>query len=367
MKGTHLTQDWQTKHEIFSQPDIWASWISECCSIADEIQSWLADSAVRRVWFTGAGSSAFIGETLADALTARLPELDFRSVATTDIVSCPALYLDSDTTDLLVVCLGRSGDSSESIGTIRLLDSLAPQVHRLNITCNGKGLLATNRHPGPGTQRTVVLPDACHDRGFAMTSSFTTMLLSALAVFLPRDEAKNSVKKISQAALGYLANPFLHEPVDRAVFLGSGAFRGIARESALKALELTAGNVFTSWDSCLGFRHGPKAIISENSAVFIYLSNSEPTRSYDTDIAAEIRAQFPEARVLTIGCDIGCEPTPDVVFAGNAADLWNTALFLLFAQVLSYEWSNSMGLNVDDPFIDAGNLSRVVSHVRLHA
>ena len=48
---------------------------------------------------------------------------------------------------------------------------------------------------------------------------------------------------------------------DRIVYLGTGALKGIAQESALKMLELNAGKVATFYDSPLGFRHGPKSII----------------------------------------------------------------------------------------------------------
>ena len=57
-----------------------------------------------------------------------------------------------------------------------------------------------------------------------------------------------------------------HGTLERIVYLGSGALAGLARESALKVLELTAGQVVGFSDSALGFRHGPKAVLDERHA-----------------------------------------------------------------------------------------------------
>ena len=202
-----MTKDWHTFREIEAQPDIWASWGHAFAEQAATIQSWIAERGITRVWFTGAGTSAFIGDTIADALSARLPQVTFRSVATTDLVASPETYLTGAGKDLLVVSFGRSGNSSETVGTLKLLDRRAPAAHRLNVICNAGSALSTGTHRGPGTQATVVLPDACHDKGFAMTSSFTTMLLTALACFLPADEVLDRTTALSKAARAALQRP----------------------------------------------------------------------------------------------------------------------------------------------------------------
>lgn len=357
-----MAQDWHTFEEIIAQPDIWSAWADELADEAEQVQAWVVEQGIRRVWFTGAGTSAFIGDAIADALSERVPGVSFRSVATTDLVASPMTFLTEADDDLLVVSFGRSGNSSESNGTLKLLDTQAPATHRLNITCNADSALAKDKHPGPGVSRSILLPEACHDQGFAMTSSFTTMLLTALACFLPTEAAKKNLSILIQAARTALTQPLDPPDVTRVVFLGSGPFKGIARESALKVLELTAGRIVTSWDSALGFRHGPKAVMTDDTLVVIYLSGTEPTAKYDEDIAAEIREQFPKAQVVTIGSVKG-----NIQLGGSGDDLWDAALFVIYAQRLAALWSQKIGLNVDDPFIDQGNLSRVVSHVRLYA
>ena len=101
----------------------------------------------------------------------------------------------------------------------------------------------------------------------------------------------------------------------RFVYLGSGPLEGLARESALKMLELTAGEVVTYFDSPLGFRHGPKSVLDGDTLVVVYVSTDPYTRRYDLDIIAEIRAQLGEDAVTVIST----EPIPDDARARDRA------------------------------------------------
>lgn len=352
-------EDSNTWREIFAQPKIWTEWGPELAERAAEIRRWIADKAITEIIFAGAGTSAFIGEVLsfADRGPIRL-----RAIPTTDIVAQPFECLRDDP-QLLVVQFGRSGDSSESIGTLDLLDRQFPQVQRLNVTCNPKGALSTRQPVGPGEQQVLQLPEATHDSGFAMTSSFTTMLLSALACIDPAADVAANLTTLgnkADALLRKLAAAAPSRP-ERVIFLGAGALKGVARESALKVLELTAGQTITSWDSTLGFRHGPKAVITGRDLVVVMIHPDPHTARYDRDIAVEIKAQYPDATVLTFGdetCDIDLRAFNDV--------RWEAVLHVLAAQVWAVRWSGELGLNIDNPFAGKGNLSRVVSGVTLY-
>lgn len=348
---THLTQS-ATWQEIHAQPEIWRNWAAPLANRAGEIHNWIKARHPREIWLCGAGTSAFVGDVL------RIGDTRLRAVATTDLVSTPQDFLHED--HVLVVQFGRSGNSSESIGMMDVLDSHRPQWDRLHITCNPNGALATRPAPGPGEARVLNLPEATHDAGFAMTSSFTTMLLSALTCLSDFDAGQQLPALADQAntLLQTVADKHITRP-DRAVFLGSGALTGIARESALKVLELTAGKTVTQWDSCLGFRHGPKALVDSSTHVFVLLHPDEHTAQYDHDMAAEIRAQFPSISVTTIG------PDGDLALTSSGDVRADAALFVLPAQILAAQWSADLQLPVDDPF-QGQNLSRVVSGVTLY-
>ncbi|WP_116135030.1 SIS domain-containing protein [Tropicimonas sp. IMCC34043] len=354
-----FSHDCRTWAEIQSQPAIWRAWAGPLEARATDLSGQIRAAGIARVWFCGAGTSAFIGDTLSPRSH---PSLDLRAVPTTDLVAAPQDYLPMPD-DLLLVQFGRSGNSSESVGTMDLLDARAPQVHQLNITCNPDGALATRPAPGPGQRHVLSLPEATHDAGFAMTSSFSTMLLSALAVLTGGTGSAARLTALAGAAETVLAGLATTRPArpDRAIFLGSGVLKGIARECALKVLELTAGRTVTQWDSTLGFRHGPKAAIGPATHVVVMIHPDPRTARYDRDVAEEIRRQYPDATVTTIGAT-GCDiPLP---LSGDAA--WDAVLYVLAAQVWAVMWSAELGLNIDDPFAGQGSLSRVVTGVTLY-
>lgn len=352
---------WATWREIHAQPQIWRDWLSGLDVAA--WRDWIEAQNVEEVWFCGAGTSAFIGDIIATGLP-RVGKLRFRSVPTTDLVADPKTLIGA-TDRALVVSFGRSGNSTESVGTLDVLDALAPDWPRLNITCNAAGVLAT-RTAASAPSRAILLPEACHDAGFAMTSSFSTMLLTALALFDPSFDAKPQAVTLADQAAAVLADAAMPSTIGasdavpaRAIYVGSGALTYAARECALKVMELTAGQMPALWDSSLGFRHGPKSFVVDGTAIHVLLSADPHTAQYDHDLVAELRSQFPKARVLSIGP------------GGDLNIPWShgpeaAAPAVLPAQMQGVFWAAALGLNVDDPFTGRGTLTRVVDGVKLH-
>ncbi len=337
--------------EIHAQPQIWRAWGRAFDGAV--LRNWVRGLDVSEVWFCGAGSSAFVGDVLVSGLEGQAgPGL--RAVATTDLVARPHAYLTG--APKLIVNFGRSGNSAESLGTLAALDALAPDWPRLNIVCNGASALG--RDP---SARVIVLPEATHDAGFAMTSSFTTMLLTALAIFdhsCVAEAVFGRLETLSSALTAllpgfYTAAKAARSP-ERAVFVGSGPLAFAAREAALKVMELSAGQIPALWESSLGFRHGPKSFVLPGTDIWVFPASDPHTRAYDDDLIAELRTQFPQSNVLSVHV-----PQP-------LGDLWSAPLFVAFAQVQAVVWSAALGLSVDDPFAGKGTLSRVVAGVKLH-
>ncbi|MEE9386983.1 MAG: SIS domain-containing protein [Paracoccaceae bacterium] len=351
-------ENWATYQEIQQQPAIWRSWAEKFGSELAEHRDWIKDQNPDEIWLTGAGTSAYIGDLIAAHLGADPRRI--RAVSSTDLVSCPQNFIRSDLRPL-IISFGRSGNSAESIATLEILDQLAPDAPRLNITCNGDSALATR--PASGPQRVITLPAKCHDAGFAMTSSYSTMLLTALmlldAVVAPQD-----LHNLADAADSLITPLFAlaaQSPAPkRTVFVGSGALAYAAREAALKVMELAAGDIPSIWDSCLGFRHGPKSFVTGATQVFILQSNHDYTGQYDRDLATEVRAQFGTNTVTTLGVDA------DISIPAQSNDALTAVLYVLISQILATTWSHNMGLNVDDPFKGRGTLTRVVSGVKLY-
>ena len=346
---------WATWAEIHAQPDIWRAWGQTFDP--QPVHDWIAGLDIDQIWLTGAGTSAFIGDIIAAGLEGRAGPI-IRSVPSTDIVSRPSQYLQSGR--MLVVSFGRSGDSTETIGVLDALDALAPAAPRLNITCNSKGALARRKSTG-GAQRAIILPRETHDKGFAMTSSFSTMLLTALSVL---DRPVGFAHRMSDLATELSAllsrEPFAAKRPKRAVFLGTGPMAYAAREAALKVMELTAGETAALWDSTLGFRHGPKSFVQDETDIFVLTCNDAHAHGYERDLIDELRHQYPGSGITTIGAG------QDIAFDMPDGPVWAAPLAIAVAQVLGARWSADMGLNVDDPFAGRGTLTRVVSGVQLY-
>lgn len=366
----HDVAHWHTHSEYASQPALWQLWGPELARIIAPLHTWLAARAHTHIYFCGAGTSAFIGETLARSLDRGVRTRRFTALPSTDLVSQPRDFLLPCDERTLFVSFGRSGNSPESIGTLDALDQLAPQADRLHISCNADGALAKRTAPGPGQLRSVVLPPQTHDKGFAMTSSYSTMLLTAIALFCEAgsQDIGTLMHQVAQGserinrALPYATRSLREAMPVRAVFIGSGLLLGVARESALKILELTAGRIATMWETALGFRHGPKSFVDNQTQLFLLLSADPLTLQYELDLRSELQSQFGVQRVFSVGpASAGC----DLVIPAFEDPVWAAVLYVLLAQYLAIYWSQALGLNVDNPFSN-GHLTRVVQGVRLY-
>jgi tagatose-6-phosphate ketose/aldose isomerase len=354
--------------EIGQQPGAWREVAARSDDRAAEFLRDVAGRPDLRVILTGAGSSAFAGEIAAPALRRHLNRR-VDAVATTDIVASPLDYLERHTPTLLV-SFGRSGNSPESVATTELADELVDDVWHLILTCDRAGELGRT-HGDREKSLVVFMPERTNDTGFAMTSSLTSMLLSCMLLLGPAEPADADALALAaehvidlQADIRALAK----SKKQRFVYLGSGPLEGLARESALKLLELTAGEVVTYFDSPLGFRHGPKSVLDGDTLVVVYVSTDPHTRRYDLDIIAEIRTQLGPDSVTVISA----EPIPSelghaIVLPGlSALDDSSVALaYLVFAQYLALFTSLEYGKTPDNPF-PAGEVSRVVRGVTIY-
>ncbi|CAK7192889.1 D-galactosamine-6-phosphate deaminase AgaS [Commensalibacter sp. Nvir] len=358
-----------TINEIMSQPSVWRKFAEQNLPQCAEIRSWINARKPKEIWLCGAGTSAYIGQILCGYFSQHSSIL-YRHIPTTDLVSTPNLYVHQSA-HILVVSFGRSGNSSESIAALDLLDKFLPKADRLNITCNAKSALATRTHSGTGQQQTLILPDSAHDQGFAMTASFTTMVLAALACFDPLHSkmAKTAIMQLAEQGETLLDKPLtklidskLASCPERAIFLGSGSLLGVARESALKVLELTKGKIATLWESSLGFRHGPKSIISDKTIIFANLSLNPYTQLYDLDMINELKTQFPDITLITLG---SITTKADIIFNPVYNDCWSSVLYVLTPQLAAAHWGLKLGIHIDTPFA-GGELNRVVSGVKIY-
>ncbi len=354
--------------EIAQQPDAWREVAGSVAERATPFLRDLLDRSDLRVILTGAGSSAFAGEIAAPALRRHLGRR-VEAIATTDIVASPLDYLEPDVPTLLV-SFGRSGNSPESLATTALADELVHDVWHLVLTCDPEGELG-RAHRERANSLVVYMPERTNDVGFAMTSSLTSMLLSCLLLLgAARADDGETLARAAQYVIDSKAEirALAQTKRQRFVYLGSGPLQGLARESALKLLELSAGEVVTYYDSPLGFRHGPKSVLDADTLVVVYLSTDPHTRLYDLDIVAEIRSQLGQDAVTVLSTEpIPADLGPAAVLPGLAGldDALVALPYLVFAQYLALFTSLEYAKTPDDPF-PSGEVSRVVKGVTIH-
>lgn len=369
-----------TTAEIKQQPELWRDTFNIYQSNKDAIEQFLAEAREMAngqrvsVVFTGAGTSDYVGDTCAPYLrhAGNTDVFDFKPIATTDIVSDPAGFLRAEDPTILV-SFARSGNSPESLAAVEIAGKFVKNIKFLNITCAPEGKLAVESADDPRAL-TLLIPRA-NDKGFAMTGSYSCMTLLSTLIF---DASSDEQKKawIEQAALmgeevvsreAEIAD-FLSGDFNRVTYLGSGSFVGLAQEAQLKILELAHGLVATSWDSCMGYRHGPKSFVDDKTLVFVFMNNNEYTRQYDLDILNEIDGDGIAAKTIAVQQDgaTSFEHTA-FTFAGRDAlpEGYLALPFVMVAQVISLLNSVRVNNTPDTPS-PSGTVNRVVKGVTIH-
>lgn len=366
-----------TAREIHQQPEMWRETVAILEAKLPVITTFMKDALQHKnlkVMFVGAGSSAFCAELVSPGINKYLG-YDTQATDTTDIVASPDSVLKRDI-PTMIVSFGRSGNSPESVAAVAYARAKVDVLYEVAVTCAKDGQLAVDT--GDGDRRlSIVLPDATNDEGFAMTSSLTSMALGAYGVFAfdRFDEFKKGVACLATtieenmqalATQGKLiAESFAF---DRVAFLGCGTLKGAAHEATVKMCELTTGNVNVVYDSSLGFRHGPKFMIKDQTYTVHMLSDDPLTRIYDLDFVKEvINFKHKNRVIVATSSATGLEGIDhEVVFGAEFAnDFFLGIAHIVFAQMFAFFTSQKMGLNTDSPSAD-GAVNRVVQGVTIY-
>ncbi|WP_328044088.1 SIS domain-containing protein [Neobacillus mesonae] len=369
-----------TTAEIKQQPELWDETFAIYKDKQQQIEAFLQNITVKhdrvRVIFTGAGTSAYVGDTVTPYLKGKVNEQqwDLQSVPTTAIVSNPYQFLKADIPTLLI-SFARSGNSPESLATVDLAEQMVTNLYQITITCSKGGKLA-QRAQGDTNNLLLLMPERSNDQGFAMTGSYSCMTLTALLIFDTQSIEKKQanveiIRRMGESVINREADiqSMIEMDFDRIIYLGSGGFEGLAREAQLKILELTAGKVATSFDSSLGFRHGPKSFVNEKALVFVFVSNLPYTRQYDIDILNELKHDNIASNVNAIAVD------GETNYAGHTflfdaegssvPDAYLSLAYVMVGQTVALLASIKVGNTPDTPS-PTGTVNRVVKGVTIH-
>lgn len=367
-----------TAREISSQPALWQKTFSRFLEERGRLAGFIEKFRKEKdsiVILTGAGTSAFIGESLQGPFQKKWG-IPCKAVGTTDIVTHPENYFIRSKPTLLI-SFARSGDSPESLYTVMLARESCDHLYELNITCNAGGELAKNTTTPDSCL--FLLPEETNDQSLAMTSSFSSMLLSGL-LFMNIDHTDHltpvisGIKRLGEFILKEYLNDLkriANTDFERVVFLGSGPLSGIAHECHLKVQELSNGRIVCKYDSFLGFRHGPKAVVNPASIIVYLLSNNPNAIRYEQDLVQSVVSTAAGEKSIAVGNSCAEKDFKfdlAVQFPGDADGLPEEFLalpYVLPAQILGFYKSLSLGLSPDNPSVNA-SISRVVQGVNIY-
>ncbi len=361
-----------TLAEIFQQPEMWRDAARRMGDASEDWQELVAQAAA--IVLTGSGSSYYVGKCVEAPLQRRMGKpvvaVEAGELLVVGAGALPAIR------PLLVVSFSRSGDSPESSAVVDRLLEEEPEVRHLVITCNPEGRQAKAAGVDPRVG-VVVLDERCCDRSLVMTSSFTSLVVAALAMGGPELEYLSQVDRVAAGVSALLEGPleaieeFPVEQAERMVAVGSGSLQGAALETALKMLEMTDGRVLTRAETSLGLRHGPMCSLRDRSLLFVPVPSQEVPRAYLEDLLAEIDRKGLAGWKVLVGARLdGLETRPEDLLVEVPAleglpDEWVAVASVVVGQLLAFRRCRAEGLRPDEPSVE-NSITRVVQGFNLH-
>ncbi len=366
-----------TLREILQQPQTWRRTLERVQRSSAVIEDFLSTESgsnhPANVFLIGAGTSDYIGRSVSTLLQKNW-DCNVQAVPSTDLLTNMEDHVLPDR-DYLWISFSRSGDSSEGVAVLEQALTLFPRMKHLIVTCNQNGKMARSFENETNVFR-FVLDDEVNDRGLAMTSSFTNMVIVAQALAHLRtltaygsivEKLATSASLVLPAAID-MCEQIVAEGFSKVCFLGTGPLKGAAIESALKVLELTAGRVIAFSESFLGLRHGPLSAVDNDTLVVAFLSADSKRRAFELDLIREISGKELTEKFLIVGStpnERTYRNTIPLKLSEPVSDLYLPPLVVIVGQLLGLFASLREGLRPDEPS-PRGAISRVVSHVRIY-
>ncbi len=367
-----------TPREIYQQPETWLETLRRLSSRRAEMLAFLQEAGIGTaappdLILAGAGTSDYIGRAVSRVLREQW-QCPVHAVASTELLT----NMDDSLLpgrSYLCISFSRSGESSEGVAVLeQMLARRRRGVRHVVVTCNASSTMA--RLPGVFP---LVLDEKVNDRGLAMTSSFTNMVAAGqyLAYIRTPGVYESLLGAVAESGRTFLAaaaemtSALAKKGFRRVCFLGTGSLQAVAKESALKVLELNAGRIATLAQSALGLRHGPLSFLNAETLVVAYLSSEPPRAAYELDLLEELRGKVPGVEILIVAekATPRLRAITDLLLTIDASraipDACRGPVDVMAAQLLALFLSIENGITPDTP--SAGAISRVVSGVRIYS
>ena len=170
-----------TPAEIAQQPATWESTFSIFQKHRARLAAFLENAGLGdlcgpkpTVFLIGAGTSDYVGRSLVHL---------FRRLWQCEVIAVPSTSLLTHAEEWLIpgqryiwISFSRSGESPEGVSVIEKALVSHPDIHHIVVSCNAEGRMI-RCVAGKRQAFAVALDDAVNDRGLAMTSSFSNMVV----------------------------------------------------------------------------------------------------------------------------------------------------------------------------------------------
>jgi glucosamine--fructose-6-phosphate aminotransferase (isomerizing) len=347
-------QHFATLNEILSQPAVWQAALAELKQNA-QTAAILEQTKTRTEWlFLGCGTSFYLAEAAASSWT-MLTGQRARALPASE----PLLFADlayAKVSGLQSVIISRSGSTSEAVRAAELL-SRQFSVPTLGITCTADSAL------GRACDQTLHISSA-NEKSLVMTRSFSAMLLALQYLAAKKAQRPDFLEAQQRVAVHFetqiqsmsrRVEAFVekHSFADF-VFLGQGPFHAIAREAALKVMEMSCS--YSQSFHTLEFRHGPKAVVSPETCLTFFLSES--AANAESEVLVEMKELDGTIIAVCNRATDAIRRSSDLVFelGFDGPELATVAPSVVPSQLLGFFTGVKKNLNPDEP----KNLSRVV-------
>ena len=372
-----------TPAEIAQQPEAWLSTFELFLRKREQIAEFLGLAGIGAsprprptVFLIGAGTSDYIGQSLTYLLR-RCWNCEVMAVPSTDLLTHMDDWMIPDR-KYLWISFSRSGDSPEGVAVLENARRKRPDIHHMVVSCNVNGRMIRENADEPRVLG-LCLDDAVNDRGLAMTSSFSNMVIFGQCLAHANDLGRYEeiLLQLVEAGRDFLphaadcASALAKDAYTKACFVGSGPLRAVAKESALKLLELTAGKTLTMSESVLGLRHGPMAALDQGTLFVCFLSSDRRVQQYERDLLDEVgKKRLVRSRIVVGGSEISRDSFAEHYLASSTpstiGDDYRPAVDVIFGQLLGLFSSLRWNLRPDCPSPN-GAISRVVQGVNIHS
>lgn len=243
----------------------------------------LPEVTASTVVVVGCGTSFYLAQTIAAAFN--LGGRNALAVPGAEWARRRHAYL-ADQSDLTVLALSRSGESTETVQAVDV--SRAAGLPTIALTCEENSSITR-------AAAKVVYLKTHPEEGIVMTSSASLMLIAGLR--MAGVTLKKGIIEAAQAGLAAMDAGVRDIIKGRShfVYLGAGAFYGMATEGSLKLQEMSIS--YSQAFHPMEYRHGPISLVDEKTlAVLLY---SADTLNEEARVAADVQAKG--AAVIGLG------------------------------------------------------------------